>query len=96
MGYTATTVRLETNLKNEFDAVCKAMGMNANVAINIFARAVVREKCIPFLVQAPERIYRANAADAFAAIREQVEKAAYPEISEEEIENEIALSREGK
>ena len=34
--------------KKEFDALVEDMGMNATTAFNIFARAVVREKKIPF------------------------------------------------
>lgn len=96
MGYSATTVRLETELKKQFESVCKSMGMNANVAINIFARAVVSNKCIPFAVEAPEKKLREETLAAFNAIRNQAESASYPDISEEDIEKEISLYREGR
>ena len=34
--------------KKRFDAFCSDAGMNATVAINMFARAVLREQRIPF------------------------------------------------
>lgn len=96
MGYVATTVRLESDLKKQFDAVCKSMGMNANVAMNIFVRAVVRDKCIPFAVESPEKKYRDDALAAFMAIRQQAENSTSPEISDEEIEKEISSYRSGQ
>ena len=39
---------MDAQLKKEFDALVENMGMNATTAFNIFARAVVREKKIPF------------------------------------------------
>ena len=50
MQYSATTVKLETGLKKEFDSICKSMGMNANVAFNIFVSAVVNKRGITFPV----------------------------------------------
>lgn len=42
------SIRMDAQLKKEFDALVEDMGMNATTAFNIFARAVVREKKIPF------------------------------------------------
>lgn len=96
MGYSATTVRLDTELKQKFDSVCKSMGMNANVAFNIFARAVVRAKGIPFAVESSEKKDREDLLAAFQAIREKSESSAVNEISEEEIEKEISQYRSEK
>lgn len=48
MTQAAFTVRMDSDLKEEFDSLCKDFGMNATTAMNIFARAVVREHRIPF------------------------------------------------
>ena len=50
MGQTATSIHLDTEIKPQFDAICKQIGVSVNAAINIFARAVVREKGFPFPV----------------------------------------------
>ena len=48
MSQTVLSVRMDENVKRRFDAFCADAGMNASVAINIFVRAVIREKKIPF------------------------------------------------
>ena len=42
------SVRMQSELKEQFDRTCKDMGMTMSTAINIFATTVVREHKIPF------------------------------------------------
>lgn len=44
MAQQTFSIRMDAQLKKEFDALVEDMGMNATTAFNIFARAVVREK----------------------------------------------------
>lgn len=44
-------IRLDENLKNEFGRICESMGMSMSTAFNIFAKAVVSERAIPFEVK---------------------------------------------
>ena len=39
---------MDEGIKRRFDAFCADAGMNASVAVNLFVRAVIREKKIPF------------------------------------------------
>lgn len=48
MAQQTFSIRMDAQLRKEFDALVEDMGMNATTAFNIFARAVVREKKIPF------------------------------------------------
>lgn len=48
MAQTTLSVRMDEEIKKRFDAFCADAGMNATVAVNLFARAVLREKRIPF------------------------------------------------
>ena len=48
MSQATLSVRIDENLKRRFDAFCADAGMNASVAVNMFVRAVIREKKIPF------------------------------------------------
>lgn len=48
MAQQTFSIRMDAQLKKEFDALVEDMGMIATTAFNIFARAVVREKKIPF------------------------------------------------
>ena len=42
------TVNMEDALKEDFTAFCKDVGMNASVAVSLFAKTVVRQNRIPF------------------------------------------------
>lgn len=50
MSTTAISIRLDSEIKKQFDALCKAFGISTNAAFNLFAKTVVREKAIPFQV----------------------------------------------
>ena len=54
MAQTTMNVRMDAEVKKQFDALCAEFGMNASVAVNIFAKAVVRERKIPFEITARE------------------------------------------
>ena len=41
MAQTAMTIRMDNDLKVQFDALCDEFGMSTNTAFNIFARTVV-------------------------------------------------------
>jgi DNA-damage-inducible protein J len=48
MSQTTLSIRMDEEIKRKFDAFCADAGMNASVAVNMFARAVLREQRIPF------------------------------------------------
>lgn len=48
MNQTAFTVRMDSNLKQQFSSLCENLGLPISVAINLFAKTAVREKRIPF------------------------------------------------
>lgn len=43
-------VRMEDDVKHQFDAFCEQVGMNASVAVNLFVKTVLREQRIPFSI----------------------------------------------
>ena len=47
---TVINVRVNEELKKQFEKFCNDTGMNISTAINIFISAVVREKQIPFKI----------------------------------------------
>lgn len=55
MSFKNVTVRMDEELKNEFEEVCSQMGMNMTAAIVVFAKTVVRQRRIPFDVEAPAK-----------------------------------------
>ncbi len=48
MAQTTLSVRMDENVKKQFDTFCNAVGMNSYVAINLFVKTVIRENRIPF------------------------------------------------
>ena len=52
MRQTATTIRLDADLKAEFDKLCDEFGMSVNTAFNIYVKTVVRQRRIPFQIEA--------------------------------------------
>lgn len=54
MAQQTFSIRMDEKLKKQFDTLVEEMGMNATTAFNIFARAVVREKKIPFEINTTE------------------------------------------
>lgn len=48
MAQTTLSVRIDEDTKKQFDAFCNEVGMNTSVAINLFIKAVLRERRIPF------------------------------------------------
>ena len=49
-SYKNLTVRMDENIKRQFDETLDNIGLNASVAVNMFARLVIRERGIPFAV----------------------------------------------
>ncbi len=50
MAQTNINIRMDENLKKQFDHLCGELGMNMTTAFNIFAKAMVRQNGIPFEV----------------------------------------------
>lgn len=48
MEQSTISIRIDSQLKREFEEFCKNVGMNMTTAISIFAKAVVKEQRIPF------------------------------------------------
>lgn len=50
MAQTNINIRMDDNLKQQFDRLCSELGLNMTTAINIFAKTMVRQQKIPFEV----------------------------------------------
>ena len=48
MSQTSVNIRMDEDLKKNFDYVCNELGMNMTTAITIFAKKMCREHRIPF------------------------------------------------
>lgn len=48
MEQSTISIRIDSQLKRDFEEFCKNVGMNMTTAISIFAKAVVKEQRISF------------------------------------------------
>jgi len=48
MAQITFSVRMDADIKRQLDEFCAQVGMTTTTAINLFARAVLREKRLPF------------------------------------------------
>ncbi len=47
---TAYTIRIDNETKNQFDLLCKRLGLSVSTAFNLFIRKSLREQAIPFRI----------------------------------------------
>ena len=51
MALSTLTARVDETDKVNFDAFCSSVGLNTSAAINLFVKAVLRERRIPFEIK---------------------------------------------
>lgn len=85
------TLRVEKDLKQRFYELCEDFGLSASSAFNIFMKAVVRERKIPFEIQADNQ---KDPIALFDSIRQTMAEAGVPEMTLEEINAEIKAARD--
>ena len=95
MARSAVTVRIDSEMKSQFDELCEQFGMSANTAFNIFVKAVVRSRSIPFTIRG-NRTETPNALDLFLKQRQAAEASQEPEMTLDEINAEIRAAREDR
>ena len=93
MSQVSMTVRMDSQLKKMFDALCVEFGMSSNTAINIFARAVVQRRRIPVEIRAEKETSYSESYAAFRKMRERAERGETPDLTIEEIDEEIRKAR---
>ena len=95
MAQATFSVRMDSNLKKQFDSLCADFGMTSSTAFNVFAKAVVRERRIPFEISSPAQseITRESALQAFRTLRQSAKENGLQGMTMDEINQEIALAR---
>lgn len=95
MAQATFSIRMDEKLKKQFDDLCENFGMSATTAFNVFAKAVVRERKIPFEISAPEpEITKEQALEALAVLRKQAKENRLQGMTLDEINEEIRLARQ--
>lgn len=60
MSQTTINIRIDEKLKKEAEELFAEFGMNTTTAFTIFAKAVVRERKIPFEIKGDDPFYNDN------------------------------------
>ena len=99
MGQTAVTIRMDSDLKNQFDGLCNEFGMSVNTAFNIFVRTVVRTRSIPFAIESnrpsnDELLEKGR--NIFELLRKQAKEEGLETLTLDEINEEINKVRNNK
>lgn len=95
MGQATITIRVDQTLKDKFDNLCEDFGLSITSAFNIFMKAVVRERKIPFEIQSsPTYEIASKGADALSEMRRIVAESNQPEMTLDEINDFIRQVRD--
>ena len=94
MAQVTMTVRLDSQLKKQFNELCNEIGMSVNTAINVFVNAAVKTRGIPFEIKATPKEEPMSGLEAFRQIRQMAESGQLPDLTLDEINKEIRLARE--
>ena len=96
MAQVSMTVRLDSQVKQRFDALCNEIGMSANTAMNLFVRRMINFGGIPFEVSVKNQkdVIHDEGAKAFREMRAMAEASLFPDLTLDEINEEIRLARE--
>ena len=71
MALATLTARVDEADKVSFDAFCDSVGISTSAAINIFVKAVLREKKIPFEIKQVDPFFNpANQAYILKSVKE--------------------------
>lgn len=91
------TIRVDEQLKRNFDNLCDQFGLSNSAAFNLFMKAVVRERRIPFEIKADsEAEIRKQGWEAFMRMRESALANGAADMSLDEINEEISATRNGR
>ena len=96
MAQTAITIRVDQDLKNNFDTLCEDFGLSITSAFTIFMKAVVRERKIPFEIQSKNMEQRNFFMDNIMSIRETAKEYGLLDMKLDEINEEIKAVRENR
>lgn len=70
MALATITARVDAQDKAAFDAFCSQVGLNTSMAMNLFVKAVLREKRIPFEISQDPFYSEKNQAYVMKSIKE--------------------------
>ena len=71
MALSTLTARIDENDKRNFDSFCSSVGLTTSAAVNMYVKAVLREKRIPFEIRQEDPFFSAeNQAYVLKSVQE--------------------------
>lgn len=92
-------IYIDESLKREFEQVCEELGISPAAAIDSFIRTTVKERKIPFDIEMgkePDNDLSEAGREIFELLRKQARENDLPEMTMEEIDEEISKCRHNK
>ena len=89
MPDTTVTIRVDEDIKRRFEDFCVDVGLNMSVAVNMFIRASLRERKIPFQIESSSPSYGLR---LLREMRAQAKERGF--MSDEEIQTEIQAAKD--
>ena len=74
MAQTNVNIRMDEQLKKDFDKFCEDIGMTMTTAICVFAKKAVREQRIPFEITAEDPFYSKANMEHLEKVIEKIER----------------------
>ena len=99
MALSTMTVRLDSQMKQQFDALCQEFGLSSNAAINVFVNQVVRSRSIPFKVTvntSDTDFSRAKFLETLRDAHYRAQTGEFPDLTLDEINKEISHLKQEK
>lgn len=94
MSQANISIRVDRNVKERFCNLCEAFGLSTTAAFNLFMKAVIRERKIPFDIAVNEQEEsRQTGIKAFQALRAEAAQNGLQDLTLEEIDAEIKAVR---
>lgn len=97
MAQASISIRVDKSVKDRFCSLCEAFGLSTTTAFNLFMKAVIRERKIPFEVAADsEQEARQLFVDNFESMRKTAAENGLQDMSLDEINAIIKEVRDEK
>jgi len=93
MADTTVTIRVDEQVKKQFEEFCGEVGINMSAAVNMFIYTVIREQKIPFTIHSDKEKILRRGKEAFERMQDESERNGNSEMTLEEINAEIAAAR---
>lgn len=95
MAQTVLSVRIDKDLKTNFDALCNNFGLSTSAAFTLFMKAVIRERRIPFEIKEDTKeAIGVKGWEAFLRLSEQAKDGGLQDLPLDQINEMIKESRD--